>query len=160
MAFGWAAVAAAVFYPAFQALVLRWWSSGLRFGDVALTSRLRVRQIYHAYFRFLLYGAGFGLMIGIAGWLVLAWADVVMSSTEASVAAEIVAAAIVIISYVIAALGYSTIYQGTVKLSLWRLGMESLELTGVAALDHVKASGKPGSPVGEGLADALHVGGF
>jgi hypothetical protein len=57
-------------------------------------------------------------------------------------------------------LGFSAIYQATVKLSLWRCGVESIALTGTAALDHVKAGGTPSSAVGEGLADALNVGGF
>jgi hypothetical protein len=45
-------------------------------------------------------------------------------------------------------------------LSLWRLGTESAVLSGVAALDHVKAAGRPSSAVGEGLADALNIGGI
>jgi hypothetical protein len=60
----------------------------------------------------------------------------------------------------IVALGYSTIYQATVKLALWRLAMETAEISGVAALDRVKAAGRPSSAVGEGLADALHLGGI
>jgi hypothetical protein len=47
-----------------------------------------------------------------------------------------------------------------VMLSLWKLGMESLQLSGLSALDRVKASGGPSSPLGEGLADALNVGGY
>ncbi len=46
------------------------------------------------------------------------------------------------------------------KLALWRSGMESLELDGLAVLDQVKADGAPSSAVGEGLADALNVGGI
>jgi hypothetical protein len=57
-------------------------------------------------------------------------------------------------------LGYSTIYQATVKLALWRHGVESVEIDGLDVLDKVKAAGSPGSPVGEGLADALNVGGI
>jgi hypothetical protein len=44
--------------------------------------------------------------------------------------------------------------------SLWQLGMESLQLSGLSALDRVKASGGPSSALGEGLADALNVGGY
>src|SRR5580704_280070 len=42
-------------YPVFQAVKLRWWVSGLRFGDVTVTSRLRIRQVYRVYLRLLLY---------------------------------------------------------------------------------------------------------
>jgi len=45
-------------------------------------------------------------------------------------------------------------------LSLWQLGMESLQLSGLSALEQVKATGQPSSAIGEGLADALNVGGY
>ena len=65
-----------------------------------------------------------------------------------------------LVGYVVAALGYSTIYRATVMFSLWQLGVESLKLSDVALLDDVKARGLPSSAVGEGLADALNVGGY
>src|SRR3989440_6955011 len=37
----WSVLALAVLYPAFQAMVLRWWISGLRFGGLSVTSHLR-----------------------------------------------------------------------------------------------------------------------
>jgi hypothetical protein len=40
------------------------------------------------------------------------------------------------------------------------MSFETLALTGTEALDGVTASGAPGSAVGEGLADALNVGGI
>jgi hypothetical protein len=61
---------------------------------------------------------------------------------------------------VIAALGYSTIYRATIMLALWQLAVESLQLSGLSTLDRVKARGQASSPLGEGLADALNVGGF
>ncbi len=45
-------------------------------------------------------------------------------------------------------------------LSLWQLGMESLQLSGVSALERVKAVGGPSSLLGEALADALNLGGY
>jgi uncharacterized membrane protein YjgN (DUF898 family) len=157
MACGWAVLAAAALYPAFQALVLRWWMSGLRVGGVAMESRLRTGDVFRAYFQFLLYGLLFAAAIGIIGSVLLAF---VGAAVESQTSAEIVVPAILLVGYVVTALGFSTIYQGTVKLSLWRLSVQSLDLSGLAALDHVKASGKPASPLGEGLADALHVGGI
>jgi uncharacterized membrane protein YjgN (DUF898 family) len=157
MACGWATLAAAVLYPAFQALVLRWWMSGLRIGGVAMESRLRTGDVFRAYFQFLLYGLLFAAAIGIIGSVLLAF---VGAAVESQTSAEIVVPAILLVGYVVTALGFSTIYQGTVKLSLWRLSVQSLDLSGLAALDHVKASGRPASPLGEGLADALHVGGI
>jgi len=47
-----------------------------------------------------------------------------------------------------------------VTYSLWRLGLQSAELTGAEALNSVRAAGLPSSALGEGLADALGVGGI
>jgi hypothetical protein len=62
-------------------------------------------------------------------------------------------------AYVAIALGYSTIYQATVRLGLWRCVVESLDISNLLALEQVSAAGGPASPIGEGLADALSVGG-
>jgi hypothetical protein len=62
--------------------------------------------------------------------------------------------------YVVVMLGFSTLYQATVRLALWRHGVESLEIEGLAVLEQVTATGRAGSAVGEGLADALNVGGI
>jgi len=149
---------AALLFPIFQAMVLRWWLSGIRFGALTVRSHLLKRRIYGAYLRFLGYAAlftvlllvaatigaavfGFGLLTGGPGYEI--------GGTLASVAL-----------YVVTMLGFSTIYQATVRLALWRHGAESVEIERLDALDQVKATGKPGSAVGEGLADALNVGGI
>jgi uncharacterized membrane protein YjgN (DUF898 family) len=161
MLMGSAAVAfAAVLYPAFQALMLRWWSSGLRFGDIEMRSTLRTTQVYVAYMRFLGYAILFGIVAAIMGGLALFLVGTLVGGDTSSVAGEIAATAILLGGYVIAALGFSTVYRATVQLSLWQLGMESLQLSGLSALAQVKATGQPSSAVGEGLADALNMGGY
>ena len=65
-----------------------------------------------------------------------------------------------LVAYVAIALGYSTIYQATVKLGLWRCVIKSLDVSNLATLEKVAAAGEAASPVGEGLADALDVGGI
>jgi hypothetical protein len=52
------------------------------------------------------------------------------------------------------------LYQVKVKLGLWRIVADSVDLTNIAALERISAAGAPASPVGEGLADALNVGSF
>ena len=44
---------AILLYPVFQAIVYRWWLSGLRFGGIAVTSRLRIGQVYVIYLRYI-----------------------------------------------------------------------------------------------------------
>jgi uncharacterized membrane protein YjgN (DUF898 family) len=149
----------ALLYPIFQAMVLRWWASGLRFGNVIVTSRLRTAQVYGVYARFLLYALLFTAAVGL---MVVPGALLVERLTREldSLAKEIATTIAGLAAYVAVALGYSTIYQATVRLGLWRCVVESLEISNVAVLERVSAAGEPASPVGEGLADALSVGGI
>jgi uncharacterized membrane protein YjgN (DUF898 family) len=144
-------------FPVFQALVLRWWLSGIRLGDMTVRSTLRTGPIYGAYARCLLYGVLLLIAVSVVAGILL---GVRAAFRPADTDVQIWDAIATIVIYVIVMLGFSTIYQATVKFSLWRHGVESIAIDGLAALDQVQAAGAPGSPVGEGLADALNVGGF
>jgi len=149
---------AILLYPVFQAVLLRWWISGLRFGEVTVTSRLRIRQIYRVYLRFLLYLLAFTLIAGIMGALS---AGIILSVVRPAHSANlnaIAAGVLGVMLYVVVMLGTSTIYQVVVAAGLWRVGAQSAELSGTAALDNVRATGATSSALGEGLADALGVG--
>ena len=155
----WLLCSIAFLYPIFQAILLRWWVSGLRFGDVAVTSRLRIAQVFGVYARFLGYAL---LFTAIAGILLVIGAFGLSKITGEpfSMRDEIITVVLSLAAYVAILLGYWTIYQATVKLGLWRCVIESLEVSNLAALEHVAAAGEAASPVGEGLADALNVGGI
>ena len=157
---GWAILAAAVLYPLFQAMVLRWWISGLRFGALTVTSRLRTGSVYGLYVRFVWYGVLAGLVLGVVGGVAYIVIGAATSLPGGGTISEVLTVVLPIGTYVVAALAYSAIYQATVKLRLWKLGFDTIELSGVDALEGVKAAAGPGSAVGEGLADALHVGGI
>jgi uncharacterized membrane protein YjgN (DUF898 family) len=155
---GWVVFAAALLYPAFQAMMLRWWTSGVRFGDLVVKSRLRTTRMYGVYLRFVGYALLLALIImamAVAGFAVF---GALFGTPAKSTSTEILGAAAGVVSYVAIMLGYSTIYQATVKLRTWRVAFESLELSGLQALEHVHAQGAPSSGFGEGLADALNVG--
>jgi hypothetical protein len=122
-------------------------------------SRLRTRDVYGAYARFVGYASLFSIAMGIIGTIVLFMAGAVVGAAL-DTAEQITATLLLLVAYVITALGFSTIYRATVQLSLWQLGMESLELSGLSELEKVKAAGRPSSALGEGLADALNVGGY
>ena len=157
---GVAVTMAALLYPAFQALSLRWWSSGLRFGDIEMRSNLRTRHVYGAYVRFLWTAILFCIVLTIVGVPALLAVGALAGNERAGAGGEIAATGILLVGYVITALGFSTVYRATVLLSLWQLGMESLQLSGLSALDRVNTTGTPSSALGEGLADALNVGGY
>jgi uncharacterized membrane protein YjgN (DUF898 family) len=150
---------AVVLFPMFQAMVLRWWISGLRLGTLAMHSKLRTRRIYGAYLRFLGYALLFSTVAGIVAGVAF-FAFSLLSASNKSELIEVLGAGIGVVFYVVVMLGYSVIYQGTVKLTLWQAAMESIVLEGTSVLDAVKAEGGPSSAVGEGLADALNVGGY
>jgi len=151
---------AVLLYPAFQAMILRWWSSGLRFGDIEVRSGLRTRHVYGAYARFVGYAILFSIGMGIVGAIALGVMGAAASIEKVDSVNQIAATLALLAGYVVTALGFSTIYRATVLLSLWQLGMESLQLSGLSALETVKASGRPSSALGEGLADALNVGSY
>jgi uncharacterized membrane protein YjgN (DUF898 family) len=145
-------------YPVFQAVKLRWWISGLRFGEVTVTSRLRIRQVYRVYLRLMLYLVLLGLLVGImSGLTVFAVIGLVRVVHNATVL-QLIPAATTLVLYVVIMIGSSTIYQVIVAAGLWRLGAETAALSGEAALDGVRATGSASSALGEGLADALGVG--
>jgi len=160
LSFAWSLIATALLYPAFQAMVLRWWLSGLRFGALTVTSRLSTRAVYRLYGRFAWLALLAAVVLGIAAFIALAIIGALEAWLGKGTATELLQTAILIGTYVLVALVYSTIYQATVKLRLWQQGFQSIELAGAEVLDGVKATGASGSAVGEGLADALNVGGI
>ena len=157
---GWSVVALAVLYPAFQAMVLRWWISGLRFGELTVASQLHMRAVYALYLRFMWIAFLAAIVLGIGAALALAFVSGIELWIGKGKIAELLTTVILIGAYVIIALAYSTIYQATVKLRLWKAGFESIELSHLEVLGKVKAVGAASSAVGEGLADALNVGGI
>jgi uncharacterized membrane protein YjgN (DUF898 family) len=159
-AIGTSLVAAVLLYPLFQAILLRWWISGLRFGDVAVTSTLRTAPVYRVYLRFMLYIFLLALLAAAVGAACLFAIGVLLGPSHDSNPAELVATAILVCLYVVVALGVSTIHQVVVTFAMWRLGAQSAELSGAQALQSVRAEGMPVSALGEGLADALGVGGI
>ncbi len=157
---GTAVLAALLLYPVFQAMMLRWWTAGLRFGTLTVTSHLRTGEVYRVYLRFLWCVLLFTVLAIVAGTVCLFIIGVLTGPRHDSQLAEYLATAIFVGGYVVVALGFSTIYQVVVKLRLWQLAAQSVELSGAEVLETVHASGVPSSAVGEGLADALNVGGI
>jgi uncharacterized membrane protein YjgN (DUF898 family) len=157
---GWSVLALALLYPVFQAMVLRWWISGLRFGELSVLSNLGTGAVYAIYLRFMWIALVAGIVFAICAVIAVAIAGGLTLWLGKGVLTELLSTALLIGSYVVVALAYSTIYQATVRLRLWKAAFESMELTGLDVLDRVNAAGAAGSAVGEGLADALNVGGI
>ncbi len=151
---------ALLFYPLFAAIMMRWWISGLRFGAVTVRSHLSTAKVYRVYLRFLLYVVPYLLVVMAIGGVFVFLGDKLLGSSRDSMPAELLVSAITLGIYVTMVLGASTIYQVVVTFAMWRLGVQSAKLTGAEALNGVRASGAPDSALGEGLVDALGVGGI
>jgi uncharacterized membrane protein YjgN (DUF898 family) len=156
----WIIIVGLIMYPAFEAMTMRWWLSGLRFGEIAVTSTLRTGSIYWIYVKYLL--AVLALLVAAIGVMAvgagLLWAAV--GTLQRSVTAQILGSVFGVIFYVVLLLALSTLYQAIVKLSIWRTAVESLDISNFHMVELVKADGRESSPFGEGLADALNVGSF
>jgi uncharacterized membrane protein YjgN (DUF898 family) len=149
-------IALPLLYPVFQAVKLRWWISGLRFGEVTVTSRLRIRQVYRVYLRLLLYLFLLGLLASIMGGMTVFAVVGIVRLIHNATLTQVVVGAISLLLYVVVMIGSSTIYQVIVAAGLWRLGVDTAALTGGQALDGVRATGSASSALG--VADALGVG--
>jgi len=160
----WSILAGFVVYPAYQAIVMKWWLGGLRLGSAAAASDLRMRHYYGAYLRYLVYLLLFSIAFSIAAGAAIGLGYAALGGQiefdRSSLSRDGLAAGSAIIAYVIYILGCSTIYQVVVKMRLWQVAVESMLISGIAALDHVHASEATASAVGEGLADALGAGGI
>lgn len=152
--------AALLLYPLFQAIVLRWWISGLRFGEVGVTSRLRAGPVYRIYLRFAGLTALFlGLTFAVLG-VGLFVAHRFAGPDLDSAVGELWTSAVSFCLYVVIVFGVSTIYQVAVSFAMWRFAAQTAELSDAGRLDAVRADGAASSALGEGLADALGVGGI
>jgi uncharacterized membrane protein YjgN (DUF898 family) len=146
-------VVAAVAYAILQGIIMRWWLAGLRFGPVVVATR----QVFGAYLRCFLYG----LLLLIVVSLVVGALAALLSLGVTKEAKEIMGAILVICLYFSFAVGLWVIYQLTIKFGVWRMAVDSVELAGFDAMEHVRADDtRPSSAVGEGLADALGAGGI
>jgi uncharacterized membrane protein YjgN (DUF898 family) len=152
-------VAGAVVYAILQGIIIRWWLAGLRFGPVVVATTLKKRQVFGAYLRCFLYGL---LLLIVVSLVVGALAALLrLGVTVTKEAKEIMGVILVICLYFSFAVGLWVIYQRTIKFGVWRMAVDSVELAGFDAMEHVRADDtRPSSAVGEGLADALGAGGI
>lgn len=157
-AIGTSLAMALVLYPLFAAVMMRWWISGLRFGDLAVRSHLSAARVYRVYLRFLLYVVPYLLAVVALGGMFFFISDGLLGTNRDSMPAELIVSTVTLGIYVTMALGASTIHQVVVSFAMWRLAVQSAKLTGAETLEGVRASGAPDSALGEGLVDALGVG--
>jgi uncharacterized membrane protein YjgN (DUF898 family) len=137
-------------FPAFEAMTMRWWLSGLRFGEITVTS----------YLRYILATVLLFILAAVVAMVFVGMGATAAAALKGSTVAQIAGTAVGVIFYVLFILALSTIYQVVVKLALWQRAVETLDISNFHMIELVKAEGQQSSPFGEGLADALNVGSF
>ncbi len=152
-------VVASAVYMVLQAIVMRWWIEGLRFGPLAIATTLRKRSIVGAYLRCCLYAVL--LMFGLSIIMSMAIGVMAVAAKPAQEVGQLLAVGSSMAVYLVMAVGVWVLYQMTIKLRIWRLAVDSISLAGFDAIEYVRADmSPPSSAVGEGLADALGAGGI
>jgi len=159
----WAVLAAILLFPAFEAITMRWSLSGWRFGDIAVTSSLRIVQLYGIWLLYLLVALVLGIVFAVIGTTFMSgfFSQVMQIGVATEGTPELPpwpAMAALAVYYFAAVVTFGTLYQVMVRLPLWRKAVESLGVANFQMVELVKAEGKASSAFGEGFADALDVG--
>ena len=128
-----------VLYPAFQAIVMRWWLAGLQLGGASAASDLRIRRYYGAYARYAVCVVGLAFVVLFAIGIIAATAKALGfesmgdGHSGAGMALELAAYA----SFLLPAW---TVYQVVVTFRLWQVAAQSMTVRGLETLENVQAS--------------------
>ncbi len=79
---------------------------------------------------------------------------------DGSALSEFLSVAMMVGIYVVFMLGLMTLFNAVVTLSVWRLAADSTALSDTSPIWRVKAAGEASSPLGEGIADVINIGGI
>ena len=154
-------------YAAFKAIELRWWLSGIRFGNVRFESSLPKGALIGLYWKVIgwsfLLTLVFGLYIGL--WSVLGSSVTGgMKPEQLFASANLMQAIPMLILFVLGYLGFILAVGVVVRVYLmhdfWAVVASSIVMHNIDAAANVTAEGQLASALGEGLADGLDVGGF
>jgi uncharacterized membrane protein YjgN (DUF898 family) len=152
---------ALIVYATLQAIMMKWWLAGLRFGLLEVRTTLRKRSIFGAYFRCIAYIVLVLVALSIIfGIVVAVGAAIVKAKPSPENMQNLTLAGVACVYLLLAVCGW-IIYQMTIKLRIWRVAVDAITVPGFDAIAQVRADDSlPSSAVGEGLADALGAGGI
>lgn len=147
--------------PLVMAIFTRWHLDGVRFGEAAVSSKLRIGTFYGLFFKTLFSSIGFMIaFIAVfalgAFVLSLAFQDA-MNDIQAGewTAGAIVISLIGAIAYLVFLLGFGVIQRYFYGRGLWAAIVTTTAVSNLPSLNAAVAAGRPSGTVGEGLADAL-----
>lgn len=154
-------------YPAYKAVLWRWWISGIRFGEVRFESDLRT-------------GGLMGLYWATIGWIaLLVVADVILIAGMTTAIVLIggkaggasamllflrqhsyLALGVNIANYLVLVLCIGVVIRVYLMRGVWERVVTSVTADNLDQADDVQVRGAPASALGEGFADSLDVAGF
>ena len=163
------AVVALLCLPVLRAAEWRWWASGIRFGGLALSSRLHRGALIVLYVQTV--GAAIGIAVvmtiiltlvglGIAAATGFPVFQLRLAAPETLARYGYIVFAISMVYYLLIALAVLTVQRFYMQHEFWRKITGSLTVSGLAAAATVAARGAAANALGEGLADGLDVAGF
>ena len=148
-------------YAMLQAIMMKWWLAGLRFGPIAVRTVLKKRSIFGAYFRCIAYIVLALLALSIIFGIVVGVGTAIVKAKPSPASMQNITLVGVACVYLVLAICGWIIYQMTIKLRIWRVVVVSITVPGFDAIAWIRADDSlPSSAVGEGLADALGAGGI
>jgi uncharacterized membrane protein YjgN (DUF898 family) len=153
-------------YAQFKAIEWRWWISGIRFGDVSLTSSLRGSTFYGLYWKvigwFFLLSIAFGIYISVATMLVASIGGVSFAQAIGPdhVSVSPLLTVLAVIGYLALVLTINVVMRLYLQRDVWARVSASITVDNIGAAANVAARGDLASALGEGFADGLDVAGF
>ncbi len=154
-------------YPAYRAILWRWWIEGIRFGTLRFESTLRKGGLMGLYWKTIgwivlfmsLMGAALGIITGALPHLVGAPAGAagIMWLLRQH---PIMVFAVYIANYLVIALFAGFVVRIYLTRGVWERVVTSATVYNLEAADDVRAMGGLASALGEGLVDGLDVAGF
>lgn len=153
-------------YAYYKAVEWRWWLSGIRFGAVAVESKLEADALQGLYWKtigwYMLLGTVFASIVGGVSTAVFklggepsggaVGADALMQNIPLLV--------VTVVGYMAMALAMGVVTRLYLSRDLWAKVLATTVVTNLAAAANVAAKGDLATAVGEGIADGLDVAGF
>jgi uncharacterized membrane protein YjgN (DUF898 family) len=157
-------------YAAFKATEWRWWTSGLRFGKLTVTSNLRRSDLFGNYWATIgwslliftilggvIFAVVMGLELGLGGKNLNA---VLVQKTAHGSPLVIALIAGYFVCYFAAILAMGVVMRVYLMRGVWQKIFASMSVTNLAVADAVNARGEASNALGEGFADSLDIAGF
>jgi len=163
----WPIVTVPFTYPAYRAVLWRWWASGVRFGEVRFESDLRTGAMMGLYWAVIgwivLLLIVDGILVLVAGYAALQFGGGEISNRDMLVLLRehpYLFLGANLGNYLVLALCAGIVVRVYLVRELWKRVVTSVTAHDLDRADNVRAEGKLASALGEGLADGLDIAGF